>query len=76
MRKRRHPITGAIYTADDEGHVVVEHDGKTGVFDARGRWLSGEVTHADPHLCLWLAGPQLPSRLAMIAAMKKEEASA
>ena len=31
------------------------------VFDAQGRWVSGELRHCDPQLAGWLAGPQLPA---------------
>ena len=64
MRKRRHPLSGAIYDVDDQGLVHVTQDGRTGVFTSEGDWLSGDLTHADAHLCGWLAGRQLPANLA------------
>ena len=61
--KFRHALTGAIYEAIDDGRVrVVEEDGREGIFRSDGRWLRGEVRHADPHLTQWVAGPQLPER--------------
>ena len=66
MRTRRHPLSGAMYDVDDDGLVHVEKDGVTGVFDRDGVWQSGELTEADPNLCGWLAGPQLPPSMAML----------
>jgi hypothetical protein len=28
--------------------------------------VAGDLRHADPHLCGWLAGPQLPPLLAVL----------
>ncbi len=65
MRRRQHPLSGAVYEVRDDGLVeVTAPDGTTGLFTSDGDWVSGELTHADPHLCLWLAGPQLPPQLA------------
>jgi hypothetical protein len=60
MNRRRHPLSGAIYEQGADGLVHVEKDGVEGVFTAHGRYVSGELRQADPHLCLWLAGPQVP----------------
>lgn len=57
----KHPISGAVYTALDDGTVRVEINGRSGVFHHDGRHLSGELRVADPHMALWLAGPQLPA---------------
>ena len=60
MRRRRHALSKAIYDVRDDGNVeVTSRDGAVGVFTPNGEWLSGELRHADPHLCGWLAGPQL-----------------
>jgi 3-oxoacyl-[acyl-carrier protein] reductase len=56
--KLRHPLTKAIYTARDDGNVDVEDtEGRRGVFQHDGIWLSGEVREADPHLLGFIAGP-------------------
>ena len=61
MRGKRHPLTGATYDANDGGNViVVAADGTEGVFTPEGVWVSGELRFADPHLCGWVAGPQVP----------------
>lgn len=61
MRTRVHPLSGATYDVRQDGHLDVTLHGKTGVFDAQGRWISGDVFSCDPQLCGWLAGPQLPA---------------
>ena len=67
MRRRKHALSGAIYDIRDDGNVdVVARDGTSGVFTPRGERISGDLYHADPHLCGWLAGPQLPPRLSVL----------
>ncbi len=61
MKTRQHPLSRAVYDVLAEGLVEVDDHGVVGVFDAEGRWVSGELRHADPQLCGWLAGPQLPA---------------
>ena len=57
MRKKRHPLSGAVYTDLGDGTVHVEKQGSEGVFDAAtGAWISGKLTHADPHMLLWVGG--------------------
>lgn len=64
MRKRRHPLSGAVYEVDEHGLVHVDQDGTKGVFTADGDWVRGELRHVDAHLCGWLAGRQVPAHLA------------
>ena len=58
MHARRHPLSGALYDVANDGLVHVEDHGVTGVFTSQGDWVSGELRHADAHLCGWLAGSQ------------------
>ena len=61
MPRKLHMLTGAIYESISEGVArVTMPDGRTGLFDHTGRWLDGELRESDPHLCLWVAGRQLP----------------
>ena len=60
MPALRHPLSGAVYTLREDGLVDVENNGLHGVFKFDGHHCSGELTQADPHMLLWLAGPQLP----------------
>jgi hypothetical protein len=61
MTVLRHPLSGAIYTLRDDGLVDVENNGLKGVFSFDGRFKGGDLRQADPHLLLWIAGPQLPA---------------
>ena len=64
MRRRKHPLSGAIYDVREDGLVEVTQDGRTGLFTCEGDHVEGDLWHADPHLCLWLAGPQVPANVA------------
>lgn len=64
MHRRKHPMSGAIYEVRDDGKVEVRLQGKVGIFTPDGDYVSGEVHHADPHLCGWLAGPCVPAEMA------------
>jgi 3-oxoacyl-[acyl-carrier protein] reductase len=66
--KLRHPVTGALYTAEPGGLVLVEHDGRSGRFTPAGEWRSGELREADLHFLGWVGGPALPSRGGVAAA--------
>ena len=59
MTVLRHPLSGAIYTLRDDGLVEVENNGLKGVFEFNGRYREGELRQADPHMLVWIAGPQL-----------------
>jgi hypothetical protein len=65
MPALKHPLSGAIYTTQDDGLVEVDNNGLKGLFHFDGRHHSGELRHADPHMLLWLAGPQLPEEAAV-----------
>ncbi len=61
MPRKLHMLTGAVYDCEADGVArVTMPDGRTGRFDHTGSWLDGELKEADPHLCLWVAGRQLP----------------
>ena len=59
MPQLKHPISGAIYTLQDDGLVEVDNNGLKGRFRFDGLHISGELRVADPQMLLWLAGPQL-----------------
>jgi len=63
MAKLRHALTGAIYELQESGLVRVEENGRSGLFHPDGRWHSGELRSADPHLLGWIGGPRLEPRL-------------
>lgn len=77
MRTIKHPLSGAVYDLTDDGSIqVVTRDGRTGLFDRHGRWLSGEARQADPHLCLWIGGKELPNRFQQAANALKSDGPA
>jgi 3-oxoacyl-[acyl-carrier protein] reductase len=60
--KLRHPVTGAIYERLEGGRCkVTETDGRSGVFDAKARWISGDAREADLHFVDWVSGAQIGS---------------
>ena len=61
-RSEPHPINGSLYTAIGDGLVRVEDKakGKYGVFKWDGTWIDGDLTYADPHLLIFVGGPDLP----------------
>jgi len=60
-RVLRHPLNGWIYARESEGVVrVTTPQGATGRFTQDAEWIDGELTDANPHLCLWVGGLQLP----------------
>lgn len=71
MRTIRHPLSGATYDLTERGTIVVTKGDDSGEFTEHGRWISGSLRHADPHLCLWIAGRELPNRFQEAAAAMK-----
>ena len=67
MRTIKHPMSGALYDLTDDGTIEVSKNGATGRFTSHGVWLGGDIKQADPHLCLWIAGKQLPNRFQQAA---------
>jgi hypothetical protein len=61
VRQIRHPLSGAVYELDDDGHIVVTRNGAAGVFSGNGKWLHGEIRVADPELCRWIDSGNHPS---------------
>ena len=71
MRGIKHPLSGAIYDLQADGAIRVEKDGKAGIFRADGAYVSGEIFFADPHLCVWIGGGEIPSRHRQAAEVAK-----
>ena len=60
MRKKQHPLSGALYEELGDGLVRVTKQGTSGVFRWDGGWVEGDLTYADPHLLIWVGGRSLP----------------
>ena len=60
MTVLKHPVSGAVYTLREDGLVEVENNGLKGTFAFDGRHQEGDLRQADPHMLVWIAGPQLP----------------
>jgi hypothetical protein len=74
VRTINHPLSGATYDLQADGSVrVVAKDGSIGIFDKNGEWQSGELKQADPHLCLWIGGKELPNRFQQAADALKHD---
>ncbi|MEQ8689728.1 MAG: aromatic ring-hydroxylating dioxygenase subunit alpha [Pseudomonadales bacterium] len=57
----RHPLNGWLYRHVGDGVVeVTTPKGKQGKFTTDADWLEGELKDANPHMCLWAGGCQLP----------------
>lgn len=76
MYKLRHVLTGGIYELQEDGLVRVEEDGKVGLFHPDGRWRSGELRCADPHMIGWVGGPKVGVGTLPDAAMQVSASSA
>ena len=53
---RRHPTKNQRFTSLEDGLVEVADldTGKTGIFRGTGRWVSGDLKFADPHMLEWM----------------------
>ena len=62
MRREPHPLSGTMYEDIGDGKIKVQKEGSNayGIFTWKGEWLEGEVTQADPHMLLYIGGPDLP----------------
>ena len=61
--KLRHALTGHVYEKMSDGLVhVTDGRGQVSVFTAGGEWVEGPLTHADPNMCDWVGGKQLPGQ--------------
>jgi hypothetical protein len=60
----KHPLSGAVYELCDDGVQVTTADGRVGVYDSDGHWLSGARLAVDKHMCEWIGdGPRQPDDL-------------
>ena len=62
MRRKQHPLSGAIYEDAGDGRVRVSRNGLTGLFHVEGRYIEGEITQADLEMLVWVGGRELAPR--------------
>ncbi|MEZ5743207.1 MAG: aromatic ring-hydroxylating dioxygenase subunit alpha [Sphingomonadaceae bacterium] len=62
LRRELNPWTGAVYQELGDGLVRIDDKakGKYGVFRYDGTWIEGDLTYADPHMLMYVGGPDLP----------------
>ncbi|MFN0095925.1 MAG: hypothetical protein ACKVVT_14260 [Dehalococcoidia bacterium] len=60
VRKKEHPLSGAIYEDLGDGNVRVSKGEKSGVFRSSGEYLEGDIYSADLHMLVWVGGSKLP----------------
>jgi hypothetical protein len=57
VRKKRHPLSGAIYEELPGNRVRVTKGESVGIFDGlTTRYIEGDLTYADPHMIIWVGG--------------------
>lgn len=61
MRRKRHPLSGAIYEDMGGGLIRVNKHGQEGVFKVSGEHVEGDLTFADLHMLVWVGGKELPA---------------
>lgn len=71
----RHPLSGHIYASIGDGLVEVDKNGKRGVFDRYGKWVSGEVRYADVEMCRWLGTHEQAAKPRHAAGFEADPAS-
>jgi hypothetical protein len=60
----KHPLSGAIYELCDAGVRVTTTDGRAGIYEPGGHWISGWKFGVDKHMCEWIGnGPREPEDL-------------
>jgi hypothetical protein len=59
----RYPYNGDVYRAEGKYRIRVERDAKWGYFDDCGRWLEGELRHAEPMMCRFMSSSWVIGRV-------------
>ena len=55
MASMTHPFdTDTLYEVTDDGHIRLSNGNRVGIFTNEGVWVSGDIKHADPQLCVWV----------------------
>jgi len=43
-----------LYQLNADGNIQLTKGNQMGIFTTKGVWLSGDIQHADPQLCVWV----------------------
>ncbi len=55
MASLYHPFeTDTLYQADEDGNIRLSNGNSVGIFTNEGVYISGDIKHADPQLCVWV----------------------
>jgi hypothetical protein len=61
LRRWRHPSMKQDFQQLEDGTVrVTGDDGRSGIFQVDGRYISGDLTQASKHMLVWTGQPELP----------------
>ncbi len=64
MASMYHPFeTDILYQADADGNIRLSKGNSVGIFTRQGIHLSGDIRHADPQLCVWVANNPDPATM-------------
>lgn len=50
-----------LYEMTEDGNILVSAGDKKGVFTNEGIYISGELRHADPQICVWVGNNPDPA---------------
>jgi len=64
MASMYHPFdTDTLYQADEDGNIRLSNGNSVGIFTNEGIYLSGDIKHADPQLCVWVGNNPDPESM-------------
>ena len=50
-----------LYEAAEDGNILVTAGERKGLFTNQGIYISGELRHADPQICVWVGNNPDPA---------------
>ena len=64
MASMYHPFdTDVLYQCDEDGNIRLSNGNSVGIFTREGVYLSGDIKHADPQLCVWVGNNPNPETM-------------
>lgn len=64
MASLYHPFeTDVLYQCDEDGNIRLTNGNSVGIFTREGVYLSGDIKHADPQLCVWVGNNPNPETM-------------